>query len=184
MTTLAEAGAALKDANDIIERLTSELGHAKAFGKATHDSLELARKDYEILSSERNTAEKLAESLQNKWASRDLTIEKLSSEIEELEQTLGLLQNRFTDVSMANTHWIERENAVSSEGTEREKATFLAGWDHYNASRSRMDIPRDRIGSYKYWLTSVSEGQQMPVCDQCGQIAPGHDFGCEGKHSD
>ena len=38
--------------DDEIERLTAELGHAKAFGKATDASLQLARKDYETQSAE------------------------------------------------------------------------------------------------------------------------------------
>ena len=45
-----------------------------------------------------------------------------------------------------------------SEGATREKAAFLAGWDFYNASQSRMDLPRNRIGAYNHWKATVSEG--------------------------
>lgn len=39
---------------------------------------------------------------------------------------------------------------------------FLAGWDFYNASRSRMDLPRDRISAYRHWAKdSAGEGRAM-----------------------
>jgi len=52
----------------------------------------------------------------------------------------------------------ERADLLLSEVTVHKKAAFLAGWDFYNASRSRMDLPRDRIGAYNHWQATVSEG--------------------------
>jgi len=45
---------------------------------------------------------------------------------------------------------IERLEAI-------EKAAFLAGWDHYSMSRCRMDMPRDRIGCYRFWKAKQQE---------------------------
>ncbi len=42
--------------------------------------------------------------------------------------------------------------------TDDRKATFLAGYDHNTMSRSRMDMPRDRIGAYRFWVAAVDKG--------------------------
>jgi hypothetical protein len=39
---------------------------------------------------------------------------------------------------------------------DAEKEAFLAGVDHCNMSRSRMDMPRDRIGLYNFWRKALS----------------------------
>ncbi len=57
-------------------------------------------------------------------------------------------------------NFLGQVETLLTEGRNREKAAFLAGWDHYNASRSRMDMPRDRIGAYDYWRASAEVGQK------------------------
>lgn len=55
---------------------------------ANYNALWDALHEIERLTRERDEAEKLAESLQNKWASRDLTIERLSKVNQHLEEQL------------------------------------------------------------------------------------------------
>ena len=69
---------------------------------------------------------------------------------------------------------------LSSEGATREKAAFLAGWDFYNASRSRMDLPRDRIGAYNHWKATVSE--EPAPCEHEWSIKSGLSTSLDGKY--
>ncbi len=76
---LEERSRELRTARAEIERLATELGHAKAFGKATDASLNLCRKDYESLTTEvrdlqgdrKVLSESLLEALKHNWLDDD-----------------------------------------------------------------------------------------------------------------
>ena len=94
------------------------------------------------------------------WANANMErVEELEAKIERLELTIVEL-NTDNDANCETARYFktvsERLRAERRYNQCAEKETFLAGWDHYNMSRSRMDMPRDRIGAYRFWSKALA----------------------------
>lgn len=74
--------------------------------------------------------------------------ECLVCEIKRLEAELEQMKAEAAKYSPYSDGAMAAENERLREALDD---AFLAGWDHYHASRSRMDMPRDRIKCLEYW---------------------------------
>jgi len=66
----------------------------------------------------------------------------------EIEPTMENLQDPYV------LQLIETIAKMEDDLEDRERDAFLAGWDHAYHARVRVDIPKDRMTAYSYWLRS------------------------------
>lgn len=78
---------------------------------------------------------------------RDRICRQVAREYRDLEKEIERLRAEL-EIEIAYRNALLEKNERLREALDD---AFLAGWDHYNASRSRMDMPRDRIKCLEYW---------------------------------
>ena len=114
------------------------------------------------VASERNAAEKLAESLQNKWASRDLMIEKLSSEVSRQKAAIERSLQACESVMLHSSHQSSRDTVEMIAGILR-YATVSEGKSFKHCMYCKVREGMEHTQDCPEHPDSVSEGQNDPL---------------------